>query len=72
MERNVTTTIILLLVAIFALALSILLKTDWSPEALDAAKLALATASALVVVWVLVDGGRALADRWRRFNSRPY
>jgi hypothetical protein len=55
----------ILLVAISALTLSILLKSDWSPEALDAAKLALATAGAVVVVWVVVDGGRALADRWR-------
>ena len=66
------TTITLLLVAIAVLTLSILLRSDWSPEALDAAKLALATAVAVVVVWGVVDGGRALADRWRRFNSRPY
>ena len=44
-------TIILLLGAIAALTLSILLSNDWSPEALDAAKLALATAGAVVVVW---------------------
>lgn len=70
-KRPCARPITLLLVAIAVLTLSILLRSDWPPHALDTAKVALATAVAVVAVWVAVDGGRALADRWRRFNSRP-
>jgi len=65
-------TIILLLVTIPILMLAMMLGSHWSPEVLDAAKLALAVAVTTVVVWAVVDGGRALADRWRRFLSRPH
>jgi hypothetical protein len=44
----------------------------WSSHALDAARLGLAASITVVVMWVIVDASRALADRWRRFTSRPY
>jgi hypothetical protein len=33
--------------------------------------LALTTSTVSVVLWVVVDAGRTLVDRWRRFMSRP-
>jgi hypothetical protein len=37
-----------------------------------AAQLGLAAALGLLVLMVIVELGRSLADRWRRFFSRPY
>jgi hypothetical protein len=64
-------TIILVLATIPVLTLVVMLGSGWSSATLDAAKLALATALAIVVGWLVVDGARALADRWRRFLFRP-
>jgi hypothetical protein len=61
------TILILLLATMPILALAMMLGSDWSPDALAAAWLALTA----VVLWVVVDAGRGLVDRWRRFMSRP-
>jgi hypothetical protein len=66
------TSIILLLTTALILTLSMVCGTDWSSDALAAARLALAVSLAIVVLWVVVDAIRALTDRWRRFLSRPY
>jgi hypothetical protein len=65
------TIIILLLVLMPILALAMMLGSDWSPDALAATWLALTASTVSVVLWVLVDAGRRLVDRWRRFMSRP-
>ena len=65
-------TIILLLAAAPILTLFMMSGSNWSPHALDAARLGLAASIMVVVVWVIVDASRALADRWRRFTSRPH
>ena len=65
-------TVILLLVTAPILTLFMMFGNTWSSHALDAARLGLAASITVVVVWVIVDASRALADRWRRFTSRPY
>jgi hypothetical protein len=66
------TIIILLLVLMPILALAMMLGGDWSPDALAAARLALTASMVAVLLWVVVDAGRSLVDRWRRFMSRPH
>jgi hypothetical protein len=65
------TILLLLLVFMPILALAMMLGSAWSPDALAAAWLALTTSTVSVVLWVVVDAGRTLVDRWRRFMSRP-
>jgi hypothetical protein len=64
------TTIILLLAAAPILTLSMISATDWSPETLAAARLALAASLVIVVLWVVADAIRALSGS--QFTSRPY
>jgi hypothetical protein len=65
------TILILLLATMPILALAMMLGSDWSPDALAAAWLALTASTVSVVLWVVVDAGRGLVDWWRRFLSRP-
>ena len=65
-------TIIVLLVTAPILALSMILGADWSPETFAAVRLALVASVVIVILWLIVEAVRAVADRWRRFNSRPY
>jgi hypothetical protein len=65
-------TIILILAAAPALTLSMLLGTDWSPEALMAGRGALAAAVVIAILWVVVDALQALKNKWFRLISRPY
>jgi hypothetical protein len=65
------TILLLLLVFMPILALAMMLGSAWSPDALAAAWLALTASTVAVVLWVVVDAGRTLVDRWRRFTSRP-
>ena len=66
------TGIILILTAAPVLALSMLSGTSWSPEVLEAARLALAASMLILVMWVVVDAIQSAKDWWRRFLSRPY
>ena len=43
-----------------------------SPSTMFVAQVGLAAALGLVVLMVIVELVRNLADRWRRFFSRPY
>jgi hypothetical protein len=52
--------------------LFLLFGTAWSPQLLDATKLALAAFVIIVVLWVVLDAIRCVRDRWQRFLSRPY
>jgi hypothetical protein len=65
------TIIILLLTTMPVLALSMMLGNKWSPDALTAAWLVLSASMVIVVLWVMIDAGRPLVDRLRRFTSRP-